>query len=166
MKVLICYSGYLGTTKKIAYYIEEKLKEKNVDVDVIDLFETNKINYLIYDEIILGSCIRVGKPTNSFLKCIKKLNKLGREYNIFYLASKHSDSILDYLKSKAGELCQGYYYCGGEFRPKLAKGYAKIVTNAAIANLKYDNLDLPKLQYEEINNLIDKIINKKIEQLH
>lgn len=44
MKVLICYSGYLGTTKKIAYYIEEKLKEKNVDVDVIDLFETNKIN--------------------------------------------------------------------------------------------------------------------------
>lgn len=28
MKVLICYSGYLGTTKKIAYYIEEKLKEK------------------------------------------------------------------------------------------------------------------------------------------
>ena len=43
MKVLICYSGYLGTTKKIAYYIEEKLKEKNVDGDVIDLFETNKI---------------------------------------------------------------------------------------------------------------------------
>ena len=60
-----------------------------------------------------------------------------------------------------GELCQDYYYCGGEFRPELAKGYAKIVTNAAIANLKYDNLDLPKLQYEEINNLIDKIINKK-----
>ena len=27
MKVLICYSGYLGTTKKIAYYIEEKLKD-------------------------------------------------------------------------------------------------------------------------------------------
>lgn len=108
----------------------------------------------------------MGKPTSSFLKCIKKLNKLGREYNIFYLASKHSDSILDYLKNKAGELCQGYYYCGGEFRPELAKGYAKIVTNAAIANLKYDNLDLPKLQYEEINNLIDKIINKKIEQLH
>lgn len=73
MKVLICYSGYLGTTKKIAYYIEEKLKEKNVDVDVIDLFETNKINYLIYDEIILGSCIRVGKTDKQFSKMHKKI---------------------------------------------------------------------------------------------
>ena len=54
-KVLIVYDSRSGNTKKMAHAIAEGAKNKNADVNVKTVEETNVKDLLDYDAIIMGS---------------------------------------------------------------------------------------------------------------
>jgi menaquinone-dependent protoporphyrinogen oxidase len=73
-KVLVTYGSRFGSTKEIAEYITETLKEKGVDVDLYDAAKAHlKIDN--YDVVLIGSGIQIGKWKNTALKFLKKHQK-------------------------------------------------------------------------------------------
>jgi menaquinone-dependent protoporphyrinogen oxidase len=71
-KVLICYGTRYGSTGEIAENIGETLRNRGATVDVVNL-KQNKVKDLeIFDLIIVGSGIQMGRWTKEPLKFIKK----------------------------------------------------------------------------------------------
>jgi menaquinone-dependent protoporphyrinogen oxidase len=58
-RVLIAYATKYGTTKKIAKEIQDVLREKGIESDLINVMETRGIE--TYDAVILGSPVYMGK---------------------------------------------------------------------------------------------------------
>ena len=67
MKILVLYSSTDGHTVKICSYISKKLQQNHL-VEMTKISNDDKINFSIYDFIIIGASIRYGTYRKIFLK--------------------------------------------------------------------------------------------------
>ncbi len=117
MKVGIVYYSRTGNTKRAAEIFEEKLKEKKINVDLIEIESVKRPSYLKasisavrqkdlpikntdynlnkYDVLLVGSPVWAGKPT-PFIKTFfnKALNIKGKKSAVFITCSSSPDSQL------------------------------------------------------------------------
>ncbi|MFW9924516.1 MAG: flavodoxin domain-containing protein, partial [Candidatus Thorarchaeota archaeon] len=72
-KTLIAYGTRKGITAHAAEIISLSLKDNyNLNVDVVDLKKTRKIDLNQYENVILGSSIAIGKWSRHAKKFLKK----------------------------------------------------------------------------------------------
>jgi len=106
MKMGIIYYSRTGNTRQIAKILEEKFKEKNTDVELIEIEHVKRPGFFAagkasskqlelpikntnldvkkYDDIILGSPTWAGKPSPFIRTFIKKaVNTKGKKVSIF-----------------------------------------------------------------------------------
>ena len=58
MKVLIAFASKHGSTKGIAEFIGEKLRQRGVEVDVLDVNQARELR--LYDAFVIGSALYIG----------------------------------------------------------------------------------------------------------
>ena len=58
MKILVAYASKHGSTKGIAEFIGEKLRQKKIDTDVIDVSDGQDMRS--YDAFVIGSAVYMG----------------------------------------------------------------------------------------------------------
>jgi menaquinone-dependent protoporphyrinogen oxidase len=71
MKVLVTYGSRFGSTKEIAEYMVDVIKEKGIDVDLYDVAKAPS-NIDEYDVVLIGSGIQIGRWKNTALNFLKK----------------------------------------------------------------------------------------------
>lgn len=71
MKILVLYSSTDGHTLKICSYLSKKLQQNHL-VEINRISNDEKINFSIYDFIIIGASIRYGTYRKIFLKFINE----------------------------------------------------------------------------------------------
>jgi menaquinone-dependent protoporphyrinogen oxidase len=70
-KVLVTYGSRFGSTKEIAEYMIDVLKEKGIQVDLYDVAKVPS-NIDDYDVVLIGSGIQIGRWKNTALNFLKK----------------------------------------------------------------------------------------------
>lgn len=84
---LIIFSTVDGHTKKICEYIADKIKT-NYSITLLSIDNTEKVNLLSYQLIIIGASIRYGKHQASVYNFIKNnADKLNSTNNAFFSVS-------------------------------------------------------------------------------
>ena len=72
MKTLIIYGTRYGTAKEIAEKITDILREKDVEVDLVNSKDKKDFDLTSYDLVVVGSGIKIGKWTKNALNFLKK----------------------------------------------------------------------------------------------
>lgn len=70
MKALILFSSRNGQTREIASYIANLLKEGQ-ECDVINIQRVNKIDWQLYDRVLIGASVRYGHFHPAVAKFVK-----------------------------------------------------------------------------------------------
>lgn len=148
---LILYYGHTGTTKKAAHLLADLLK----DCTLADGMTKNKIDYTKFDGIIFGVNVRGGKLNKRFIKFYKKLKKKNNEISTscFIIAADEHQKI-KYMNQAKELLKEDSYigFFGGELDPTRAKGLTKSIIQTCIAKYKEQDLPLPSLHQEAIED--------------
>ena len=71
MKALVIYGTRYGTAAEIAEEISRIIKEEGVEVDLVDARGIKECDVSLYDLVVVGSGIKMGKWTKKSLKFIK-----------------------------------------------------------------------------------------------
>jgi menaquinone-dependent protoporphyrinogen oxidase len=71
MKVLIVYGTRYGSAAEIAAEIRRVIKNKGIEVDMLDSSKLNDYDVSTYDLVVVGSGIKMGKWTKNSLKFLK-----------------------------------------------------------------------------------------------
>jgi menaquinone-dependent protoporphyrinogen oxidase len=71
MKALVVYGTRYGTATEIAEEISRILDEEGVEVDLKDARKLKDLNVSLYDLVVVGSGIKIGKWTKGSLKFLK-----------------------------------------------------------------------------------------------
>ncbi len=84
---LIIFSTVDGHTKRICEYIADKIKS-NYNIELLSVDNTEKVNLLSYQLIIIGASIRYGKHQPSVYNFIKNnADKINSTNNAFFSVS-------------------------------------------------------------------------------
>ena len=84
---LIIFSTVDGHTKRICEYIADKIKS-NYNIELLSVDNTEKVNLLSYQLIIIGASIRYGKHQPSVYNFIKNnADKINTTNNAFFSVS-------------------------------------------------------------------------------
>ena len=84
---LIIFSTVDGHTKRICEYIADKIKS-NYNIELLSVDNTEKVNLLSYQLIIIGASIRYGKHQPSVYNFIKNnADKMNSTNNAFFSVS-------------------------------------------------------------------------------
>lgn len=118
MKILIKYSSLSGNTEKIAKFLFENIKDKNINIDIMKIHE--EINLENYDLIIVGTWIRRATADPKAQKFIKELkNKkvaffftLGAYPNTDYANIRCENNIRNLFLENNNEIL-GSFHCHG-----------------------------------------------------
>lgn len=107
-KILVTYGTNYGSTKEIAEFITETIKEQN---HAVDLYEVSRApsNLDEYDTVIIGSGIQIGKWTKQAEAFLKKHQQTLKEKKTALFVScgfvlypeKHEESTQKFLKDVA-----------------------------------------------------------------
>ncbi|MDE6584750.1 MAG: flavodoxin domain-containing protein [Anaeroplasmataceae bacterium] len=153
---LILYFGHTGTTKKASELLAKSLE----DTVVIDGMKKSKIDFSAYEEIIFGINIRMGKLNKKFVSFYKKLSKqhLNLKVHAFLIAADKNQRT-KYMNLVRAILPEDAYigFFGGELDPTRAKGLARAVIVNCINQLLEQNLPLPSIDMEAIEDFVDHI---------
>ena len=155
MRYLI-YFGNIGTTKKVAETIKEKLN----DFTLVDGTSRFKIQFNDNDTLVFGMNVRMKKINKKFIKFYKNLKKQNLKTNNFaYIVAADFSQRFNYIKQAADVLDDnlGIVFVGGELDPTNAKGLSKMVIESCIEQLKSRDLELPKILDNYVDELIEKI---------
>ncbi|MFX0169088.1 MAG: flavodoxin family protein [Candidatus Hodarchaeota archaeon] len=76
-KALVAYDTKYGNTQRVAELIAEGMKETGVEVSVENMKNVNFDTVAGYNAILMGSPNHIRRPTRTFKKFVKKLQKLG-----------------------------------------------------------------------------------------
>jgi len=110
-KVLVTYGSRYGSTKEIAEFMAETIKEMGHGVD---LHEASKAPSSIdeYDVVLIGSGIQIGKWKNTALKFLKKHQKALREKKtglfVSYVFSMYPDKVDESRKKFLVDIADKY----------------------------------------------------------
>ena len=77
MKILIAYATRFGTTEKCAGILAELLREKNYEVEIVDLKKDKRVKPENYDLVIIGGSFLIARMNAYVQKFVKRnLNTL------------------------------------------------------------------------------------------
>lgn len=120
MKVLIAYATRFGTTEKCADILAETLKEKNLEVEIVNIKKDKGIKLEDYDFIAVGGSFfifRMNALVNKFIK--KNLNILLNKKTGIFMCGSEEDNWEEEIKKGFPEelldraVAKGYF--GYEF---------------------------------------------------
>lgn len=135
MNTLIAYASNAGTTEKCVLKLKDLIKG---EITLINLEKEKIQNLDIFDNIILGGSIRVGKVQKSVKKFAKKnlVELLNKKVGIFLCMGETESKFESYLTANfSNELLssvsiRGFF--GGEFiYEKMPKFMAKMLKKSA-----------------------------------
>lgn len=153
---LILYFGHTGTTKKASELLAKSLG----DAVVIEGMKKNKIDFSTYKEVIFGVNIRMGRLNKKFVSYYKKLSKqhLNLKVHAFLIAADKNQRN-KYMNLVRAILPEDAYigFFGGELDPTRAKGLARAVIVNCMNQLLEQNLPLPSLDMEAIEDFTNHI---------
>ncbi|MDE6660286.1 MAG: flavodoxin domain-containing protein [Anaeroplasmataceae bacterium] len=153
---LILYFGHTGTTEKAANLLAKQLK----DYMILNGAQKNKIDYSLFDTIIFGVNVHMGKLNSKFIKCYKKLKKqkIATKFACFIIAADEHQKA-KYM-NLAKNLLPEYSYIGffgGEFDPTRAKGLNKRILISCMNQFIEQGLPLPSLNMDAITDFAEHI---------
>lgn len=151
---LILYFGHTGTTEKASKLLADHFQ----DCTILNGMEKNKIEYALYDTIIFGVNVHMGKLNKSFYKVYKKLTKKGisAKFACFIIAAdKHQQT--KYMNLAKEVLPEDSYigFFGGEFDPTRAKGLTRAIIKSCINQFISQDLPLPTLDMAAIKDFAE-----------
>lgn len=142
MKVIIYFGNY-GSTAKVGELLKEELK-----ADLYDGTKKNHIDFSLYDMVIFGYNIRMGKPNKQFLKYYKKFNKKYNKLKVSaYIVGADQNKKGEYLAT-AERLFPPFTrlkFVGGILDDARAKGLTKRILRNCINDFINKDLPLPIL---------------------
>ena len=155
MRILILYSGQLGTTKRVA---EQLAEEVGADVASTE----KKYDVSEYDIVVLGTNIRMGRFNRRFLKALKRTK--GKQRFIYIVGAEIERK--DYFIARAALDAEDakIRYVWGELNSEGTKGFTKFALESFVEGRRKDNLPVPRLLQREIIALISDIKDVKNKQ--
>ncbi|MDE6407425.1 MAG: flavodoxin domain-containing protein [Anaeroplasmataceae bacterium] len=148
MKLILSF-GHTGTTQKAAELLAKELEE----CTVLNGMAKNKIDFSLYETIIFGVNVHMGKLNKKFIKFYKKLKKkeISAKFACFVIAADEHQKTR-YMNMAKEILPEDSYigYFGGEFDPTRAKGLNKAVIKTCMNQFMEQGLPLPSLNMSAI----------------
>ena len=132
MKVLIAYATRFGTTEKCAGILAEMLREKNLEVELVDLKKDKRVKPENYDLVVVGGSFLVFRM-NAFVKKFVKRN-------------------LNILLNKK----TGIFMCGTDedWENEIKKGFPEELLNRAVAKGYFGY----EMNWDKMNPMFRKMI--------
>lgn len=157
MKILILYSGHLGTTQKAAYELSVMLGKK---IEVLSTKPKKKIDFNTYDAVIFGSNVRMFHLNKRFRKYAKKWVATTTQKKAYAFIvganTEKSAAYVDHARTILGE--QSFIvFAGGELNTSNASGFAKGVIESVRESILKKGEPLPSLNIEALQKLADVI---------
>ncbi|MHA1777557.1 MAG: hypothetical protein DRO88_14335 [Promethearchaeia archaeon] len=94
-KIAIIYASRYGATKEIAEKMEENAQAADVDVSLVDVKNTFKLDLTAFDGVVVGGGIQIGKIPSSLRKFLKKkravLNLFKNNFGVFLVCGTAKD---------------------------------------------------------------------------
>lgn len=163
MSVLIVYASYNSTTAECAQILSEKLPDSHV----VNLSK-GKPDITNYDTVVMGSCIRFNNIHKKLINFIRdNLDVLIKKNTAIYLCcgfpEKANQYLLHNFPKKLLNKSVSIQCFGGKLKVKLYKLYDKLIMKTVQKNFKLDNREFTKIDYENIQEMVDEILklNKK-----
>jgi menaquinone-dependent protoporphyrinogen oxidase len=76
MKILIAYATRFGTTEKCASMLAELLREKNYEVEIVDLKKDKRVKPENYDLVVIGGSFLIARMNAYVQKFVKRNLKI------------------------------------------------------------------------------------------
>lgn len=155
MKILILYSGHLGSTRSAAEYLATKLN----GAEVMSTADKPKVNFADYDVIVFGTNMRMFRLNKLFKKYAGRAKKSQASGYVFVLgaddinAEKNAEKARNYVNN-----CKLAVYVGGVLDSTNATGFAKSVIDNIVNQLKIDGKPLPSIDYSKLDELANTIM--------
>lgn len=150
MKILILYSGHLGSTRSAAEYLATKLN----GAEVISTADKPKVNFADYDVIVFGTNMRMFRLNKLFKKYASKAKKSKASAYVFVLGAEENNAENNVEKAKACvNNCKNAVYVGGILDSTNASGFAKSVIDNIVNQLKIDGKPLPSIDNSKLDEL-------------
>lgn len=150
MKALVVYGSRYGTAAEIAEEIARVIKEKEIEVDLVDARGIKDCDVSPYDLVVAGSGIKMGKWTNKSLKFLKnnKESLASRKVAIFVSCGAANEE-----KSRA-EGQEKY----------LDEVAAKNLVNPPVATGLFGSVYDPDAKHGIVFNLTNRFIKKDLKK--
>lgn len=159
MKILVAYSGNLGSTKKAALYLAERLSGH--EVVLFDTAIGKRLSFGEFDAAVFGTNIRMFRFNKRFRKIAKKWNaEKGRAYAYVYVMGANVEKG-EAMAQKAAAVvfnCRAYVYAGGELSSENASGFDKKVIENVSAEISASGKEMPKIDYSALDKLATQIV--------
>lgn len=156
MKVLIVYSGNLGSTAKAANYLASEL----TDAEVVDTSSEPHIDFAKYDAVVFGVNVRMFRLNKRFCKYAAQWRKAktGKPVYAFVIGADEL-KIGRYVKKAEKKLKTpgASFYAGGELNTEGANKFEKGVIEGVIEAFKKEEKPLPTLRYGALRELAEKL---------
>lgn len=149
MKTLIVYSSKYGCTEKCADFLAKELKDKP---DIINLKNYKDVNLSLYNKVIIGGSIYMGKIQKEVSDfCSKYLGELKeKEVGLFICGMQEGDSINTEINQNFPkeliEMATVIKHFGGEFDFSKMSLFEKLIvkivakTSSNKSNILNDNI--------------------------
>lgn len=154
MKKLIVYDSLTGNTKKLADEIDRFFKEKNEEIEKIDIKKVNEEKLIksinSADILFIGSWTDKGQCTDN----IKNVYKLVKNKKIFVFATcgfggdcSYYDKLFERVKNNIDESNEiiGNFYCQGKMPLSVKERYINMMKK----NPEDRNLEVSLKNFEE-----------------
>ncbi len=150
MKVLIAYATRFGTTEKCTDMLAEMLREKNLDVELVNLKKNNRVKLQNYDMVIAGGSFLMFR-FNAFVKKFieRNLNILLNTRTAVFMCGIDEDweneikkgfpeELLDRVVAKG---CFGYEMKWDKMNPMLRNMMQKALkTTEPVSKINTENI--------------------------
>ena len=113
-KVIVIYGTRYGATQDISVKISEILKEKNIDVTLVNILDEKSPSFIDYDGVLIGTGIKMSMWTKSIKKFVKRNldNLKNRKFKLgFYIScgtaskkEKIQEAVDKYILKKADKI--------------------------------------------------------------
>jgi len=134
MKILIAYATRFGTTEKCAGMLAEILREKNLEVELVDLKKNIRVKPENYDLVIVGGSFLAFRM-NSFVRKFVK-----RNFNIL-------------LNTKTG-----IFMCGADenWKDEIKKGFPEELLDKAVVKGYFGY----EMNWDKMNPIVRNMMQK------
>jgi menaquinone-dependent protoporphyrinogen oxidase len=149
MKGLVVYGTRYGTAKEIAEEISGTLKDENVDVKLVNAKEIRDHDVSVFDLIVVGSGIKMGKWTKESINFLKK--------NINILSNK---KVALFISCGAANTEKSMAEGQEKYLDNISKEY---LTNKPIATGLFGGVYDPNVNHGLMFKFVNRFIKKELE---
>jgi len=158
-KVLILYASHHGTTEKVAQMLSDRLSQKSLSVDTINVRNAKKVDLNLYDTILLGGSIHAGTLQRTMRTFLNKnlISLMNKKIGLFLCcmheeeAQKEFDMAFPALIRHHAVSCK---IVGGEFLMEQMNFLEKTI----VKKITGINHSVSKLYTNRIEELVEEMI--------